>query len=423
MKRFTDEQISIFVKNGTLLCLNDKGGYYLGDSLILAEDELNFVIQLTEEFKDLFRFSKDSTKYLVPDVMYLFSHSEIMSNKALFIAWHKAANSFNLDTSNYKNKQDMFRYGRYILALKFKNNSETQLLKPYFWNNLCFGHLDNISKYSTQFSGYFESFDDIIEYQKLLPSEYKSLSKNSRKNIEIHIMYFTYVKCLLRLCTDYSLPIVPTIIISRLEKSKSESCHLETLNVLKKFQFNLIKHIVKRLFETSHRVKVVEKAKEILIENNALEDQTKYILSEDFKTIYNLTIEVNFLSIKQKTNDNLFAAKTLIQLIYDNLKDNFTVFKKDGTWSVLFDIKTLDIKDIDLFRISLEQHINYSCNFFLNPDIIEQISKTNKKGKINFELFKKIQEKFKVGYEKFNLSERLSNKLAIKEKKEKVQKI
>ncbi|MBC7475867.1 MAG: hypothetical protein H7263_16415 [Candidatus Sericytochromatia bacterium] len=418
----TDEQIASFIQSGALNCYNENGKLYTGEISFISEKDLKNFVDFPKELKKSIE-KNDQIEYFAPDFIWLFSSYEIIKHRKLFNVWLQAAVIYYSDENNYIKKQSMLKAGKKLLSLVYHNHKNSSILSKKLWDNFSFGFQDKVTAHSNIFSKLFESIDDIIKFQNILPDEFKSLGKKTRRNIDNNIIYYTYLKAVNKIAIDYSLPVVPIIIRSRLQKSSSETCHLEVLNVLRKFKFSCIEDIIRKLFNTSTNIRVVDTARDILVKNDALKPQTKIVLSEEEFTIYHKIIEVNFLALKEKSYDNLFVTQTLVNLILYYINSNFSVSKKISLGTVEFEIRTKKITDIAVFNQMLSQCLTYTFDVFLTTEVFEQFSESKRGERIGYENHKHIQQSFKSGFEKFCMQESLQQKLFTKENKEKIQKI
>ena len=418
----TDEQIASFIQSGALNCYNENGNLYTGEISFISEKDLKNFVDFPKELKKSIE-KNDQIEYFAPDFIWLFSSYEIIKHRKLFNVWLQAAVIYYSDENDYIKKQSMLKAGKKLLSLVYHNHKNSSILSKKLWDNFSFGFQDKVTAHSNIFSKLFESIDDIIKFQNILPDEFKSLGKKTRRNIDNNIIYYTYLKAVNKIAIDYSLPVVPIIIRSRLQKSSSETCHLEVLNVLRKFKFSCIEDIIRKLFNTSTNIRVVDTARDILVKNNALKPQTKIVLSEEEFTIYHKIIEVNFLALKEKSYDNLFVTQTLVNLMHNYINSNLSVSKKISLGTVEFEIRTKKITDISVFNQMLSQCLTYTFDVFLTTEVFEKFSESKRGERIGYENHKHIQQSFNSGFEKFCMQESLQQKLFHKENKEKIQKI
>lgn len=421
MKKLTHQQVASFIKSGTLSCHDENGTVYTGGIRYLSEKEINSITDFPKQLK--YFIENPHIQYLVPDSIYLFSPYEIIKHRKLFISWLEAAKKVYFDEGDYRKRQDMLKIGLHLLSLVCNEHENVCILSKPLWNNFSFGYQDKIPVCSNQFSQLFETVDEVIEFQSILPDDFKVVNNKTRRNTDNNILYYTYLKAVTKVAPDNSIPIVPLILRSRLQQSTAESCHLEVLNVLHKYKFSAAEDIIRRFYNTSSNMKIVEKAKEILIKNNALQPQTKIILSEEDSIVYHKIIEVNLLALKEQTNDNLLVTHTLINLIHHYLQTKFFIFKKNSAWTVEFEIRTNDPNDLPIFKQQLEKCLRYTFDIFLTPQIYQQFSETKRGNRIFYENTKKIQTAFKSGFDNFCIQESLQKQLSYKEQKEKIQKI
>jgi hypothetical protein len=423
MKKLTDEQVVSFIQSGKLRCHDDNGTLYTGGIRFYSEQELKYLVDFPKELKRPIENENNEIQYFVPDSLELFSSYEIIKHKKLFNSWLQAAVIHHADQADYAKKESMLKLGKKLLSLVYDNYKNTSILSKKLWDNLNFGYGDRVAFHANNFSSMFETIEDVFEFENILPDEFKSVNNKTRRNIATNIIYYTYLKAVNKLADDYSIAKLPLIVRSRLQQSNSESCHLETLNLLRKYKFNSTEDIVRKFFNTSTNTKVVDKARHILIENNSLKLQTKTILSEEDFTIYHKVIEVNFLALKEKVNDNLLVCQTLVQLMYHYMNSEFSVIKKSSASTVDFEIRTKDINELALFKDKLTKCLIYTFNIFLTNEIFEKFSQSKRGNRIGYENHKQIQNDFKSGFEKFCIQELLQHMLILKDEKEKVQKI
>jgi len=405
MKNFTHDEIKGLTIDGAI---SPHG--HIGDGVLYEFEQIKHFPQELH-----YPFLKEKTYYILPDFALRLSDKKIKKHKKILNEWMGEAKVF------YEKNENYFRYmmrctARPVIVDLVSQNDTIDILSDDFWkSSFCFSSNKGVGHFSTLLSSKVEP-QDIEDFQKTLPERFYPFSFQIGRGFSTHdfknnIHYYTFTKALSKV-EDYSLDVIPKIFIYRLEHSVSESMRLEVLKSLKKYKFTQTEPYVRFLYEKSKSEKVIELAKQIIKDNHAYQEEKKLFLNQEQFVRHYHKLEINFLYLKEKAQDNLIVAQTLIGIVCYTLKQNYyTLSREDTENSITFEVWSLNPDELKNFSSDMEKCIHFAFTDFLTPEYQQMLATTRRGERIPYEYAQDFQDKFKESYTSFLMKSKLEQAL------------